>query len=361
MDKLHDGESLEIEFKEITIDIDYGKYLSEDEIIEIVKKGTYSDIIDHLMIKNLESFIYKYLTRYIVSFTNCYEITKGSLYFGVSDDGELTGFPFRGEINEDIIKTLVENSLSKIRLIEADTSKVIKVLSKNEILDKLNIRLIKIEPSISEKYSDIDDHIKNIYDTYAKEYKEYITTKNEREEWYKEFKVYDKKVIEVANDMSLREQMREYIIKCENYSTEIAPKEHIIEQIDNSHIFSFEDEDVPMLKEISTHPVFWITEFKDHMRRNILSKKPLVHPKPSIEKRDYLITQLFTLLTPMISKWHASSIPYYIIVIDIDAQTEDDTYLEYSLASGLDDDKFEHWLYRRRIDDENNGPSCTQN
>ena len=347
------GETQEIEFKEVTLDIDFGKEIDDAEVIQCVLLKRYPKIINSLIFSNIKSYIYKYVSKYIVSFMNAPKIKQGVLYFGISDNRVVTGITFVGEfMSVETIRNMIVTSCAQIRVIDEETS-TIKLVKKDKLTELFDVKIHNVTGSVKDKKDEVTTTIHNILTTFNNDMNAYTKARELRDKWYTQFKVFDRKILDIGNDLSLRTDIISFIFEHLGKSWECRRK--AIDWLSTNKLFTYAHEDIRILKLDDTNPIFWITEYKDNRRAISLLKRPPAPNRPSRARRDKAIIQLFSLLSPMIHCWASAGVSYYVIEIDIHAHgLKDSEYAEYTFGKA----EHERWIYKRRGEMGSNGPSC---
>lgn len=145
--------------KEYKIGVIYwNKEISYDEAIEYLKNGKwdFNDCITSTII----AYLNKYLSKYIAAFThNLSSIKKGYLYIGVDDDGIVKGIPWKGEMNINFTKHII-NEIFKHDL--KFPSERVKSYLRNQIkIETINVNFDKNKHKINNDY--LKASLKNFY------------------------------------------------------------------------------------------------------------------------------------------------------------------------------------------------------
>ena len=343
------GETVAIEFKEMVLDIDFLSRISEDEVITYIRNGTYPSCLNELIEMNLISYFKRYIAKYIASFINTPLITEGLMYFGIADNRIVTGIPYIGEfMTAEYVKELILDSCGKIKIVESMESH--QLLSKETLSKLVDVKIHNVTRILDD---DIDDslasRLKAIEDEYDAQLKTYYEYRDMHNIWMSKFRCYDRKVLSVGNDPLLRADFLEFIRTYE--SKPLETREKAIQRFSTDEVFDYPLDDIIHLKLDDTHPMFWITEYKDARRMALLAQRPRTVSPPSYDRKKRLTIQLFSLLCPMIHQWIRKGISYYVIELRIDTGTFSDS--DCALYEFGD-----KWHFRRRGDTIDNGPSC---
>lgn len=318
-------ETLSIEFKEWCFKLSPSLYLSNDEIIECLN-GKWCDNLDKLSLDNLELYIKYYLPKYISCFVN--SNIDGNLYFGINDDGEISGIPLRDEIDKSYIKKLlggIKYYLSdNIDLSEIIDIKIIKIEKKDEYLDD----------EIEELILEYKEHLNK----YNKEMSDYIINKKK---WIERIEGHSTKMYEYANNKYFRNLLLKYLMR-NNKSNKL---EMLIKLVKSD-----KEIDIPMIEEFIERKhnkediIYWLTEFKDDLIDNIIKERP-IKPIPKL----YLNEDILLIKISRLRKRLLNNVDYYLIEFNIKgSKIKNDIY--FKSLNG-------RWKKRVRISTEY-GPRC---
>ena len=325
-------ESETIEYKEFCLKI----YLSQDRAKKIIQEEIHNiSSFNELIIKNLSEYLNIYLPKYASAWSST-PVERGTLIIGISDDQEVTGIPFFGDLREVNINELLINSFKYLRGIknEVISEEVLQYYTQN-----INFKIKKLEviPEL------LDDHIKDFLIEYQKKIDYMKSIKDEymkkRKVWWKLIAFYTRKLRYLSDSVRFRKEMGNYIRETDSSKYDL---------IDMS--FNFEvDIIVPYNKTFwerkkdDNDIIHWVTKYKDHAIRKLIKKKPkvphIIHYNPPYL---YVIRQLTMLRKRFVSQ----NINYFVIEIDFIGNKSQYEYLEFS-SNKLD------WISKRRV-----GSSC---
>lgn len=332
------------ELKEFMIEIDLHKYVEPNEVRRFVRDGIYPPEINLIIEKNLEAYCIKYLPKYFAAFSNTESIDYGTLYFGIRDNSLVTGIPYKGKLIPGMISAHMYQVYDRLRFFQ-DEERV-----DFSFVDFLACFDIKVIPLINkiEKDRSLKKLIK-LKNKYNKLRKSYHMAYLARQAWKKRFKVYDRKIIVIADDMELRDELLGFVMAHSD-----APQS-IINTLSLYRSIEIDESEIVERKKNKDDIVYWITEFKDINRQRILAEKPLFPTKPSKEKYLSDIERIFRELYPLACKWK-EKINYYVIQINIYQPGFNDFHVEYSKLHGT---RYQRWVYQKRFDGKR-GPICAE-
>jgi hypothetical protein len=312
-EKLSHNESLDHEYKEFCLKLNIFNYYDYDELEKIILTGKLPADFNTIINDNILHYFSYYVPRYASAFSNC-EIIKGLLSIGISDFGEVTGIPYIGELNPDIIKKALENTYKYIRA-ENNSRKW-----KQEYLKHITVEVVPIDiknPSLNmcDMSMDIYNTMKNLQSTYNTEYSKYLSLRNV---WIKEFMVYACSVNEMLEHR--RDEIKDYVLKN-------APDPDPIVAFLNSQLpmdYSNLDERRDKLDDY----IYWIFRFKDIVIDSYLTKKPRAPHYPRMCNAPYA---LMTHLSDMRLKFirNNKDLRYYMIRVNFSGKIPKSRTLEY--------------------------------
>lgn len=127
----------------------WNREISYDDAIEYLKSGKWN--FNDSIASTIIAYLYKYLSKYIAAFThNLSSIKKGYLYIGIDDDGIVKGIPWKGEININFTKEVI-NKIFKSNL--QFPSEHIKKYLRNEIkIETIKVNFDKTKHKINNDY-----------------------------------------------------------------------------------------------------------------------------------------------------------------------------------------------------------------
>lgn len=325
-------ESETLEYKEFCLKIE----LSQDRAKKIIQEEIHNiSSFNKLIIRNLGEYINNYLPKYASAWSSTH-VKKGTLIIGISDNQEVTGIPFFGDLREVNINELVNNSFKYLRGIKNEiiSEEVLQYYTKN-----INFKIKKLEiiPEL------LDDNIKDFLIEYQKKVDSMKSIKEKyirkRKIWWKLIAFYTRKLCYLSDSIRFRKEMGEYIRETDS------SKYNLIKMCFNFEI----DIIVPYNKTFwerkkdKNDIIHWITKYKDHAIRKLIEKKPkvpyIIHYNPPYL---YVIRQLTMLRKRFISQ----NINYFVIEIEFIGNKNENEYLEFS-SNKLD------WNSKRRV-----GSSC---
>ena len=106
-----EDESNSLEFKEFYLKIIPSLVFSEAELSDIVLKGLWHNNLNNLIDINIKSYLKYYIPKYASCFLN--SKINGKIIFGISDTSEITGIPYKGNINTDELNNYIKQIIPK--------------------------------------------------------------------------------------------------------------------------------------------------------------------------------------------------------------------------------------------------------
>ena len=99
------------EFKEFYLKLEPSIFLDGSQIESILQNGVWEDKMNFVIANNVKHYFQFYVPKYVSCYLN--SNISGKLIFGVNDDSEITGIPYKGDINNLELDKLIKNNLSK--------------------------------------------------------------------------------------------------------------------------------------------------------------------------------------------------------------------------------------------------------
>ena len=123
---------------------------------------------------------------------------------------------------------------------------------------------------------------------------------------------YKRAISIVINDMSIRNEMVEFIKKSNYEKVSDELKKTIVSQLQGNHLITFESGEIYKNKNNIEHIAFWLTRFRDISAREILKTRPKHHMK---SKPITPIRALLYSFVPMYKKMMYDSVKMGVIHI----------------------------------------------
>ena len=297
-------ESKLIEFKEFILKIDPLSFTEIDDIKEMITSGKVVDNFNDIIINNLNHYFKFYLPKYISAFGNLKTDTEfGNIYIGVNDFGEITGIPFTGEFDLEII-----NGIKDIIKIFLDTKNI------DTIFSKIQFEVIKVSNNTDMLNDPIESILKEHNNKYRDAKNAYIDYIHLHREWISKIDHFTIKLSTYLTEPSYRHEVAEYIrSKTDN-------KEYlkIADQLDSTYQFEFlTGIEVSEQKNDKLNVYHWVTNFKDEYIDNIKLQRPIRMGNIQINC-DEVYEHQFQYLTNLRKRFiENNNINYYIIKISI--------------------------------------------
>lgn len=248
-----------------------GPETKEKEYKQIVLKKLFTNNIASKLILGEKQFLSKlynkiyyqiekdmvcYFPKYLSSFIN--SSTNGVLLYGVTDEGVVYGFPWKGEFKIDKIELLLKKQLFNENIvcnidkqyiwnncIDIKLEKLNKNKSKNELKNRGNIGKKLYNINKEEHYN-----YKNMINRYRSLKKVYRDTIN----------LFTQKLQNIMTNKITQKILLEYIYKRTTYNEYIKLKQKIINK---DYPFLLNNGDIIEYKKDKKNPYYWVTRFKD--------------------------------------------------------------------------------------------------
>lgn len=265
-------ETLNVEFKELRLNKLLSKsneILSETEAYKIVND---TDEFVELCEKSLYLYIKNYIPKYFTSFLNNESINVGTILIGVSDFGEVVGFPI-DEKRLFYVKMRAISILSNLlKQIEAqiDTCNI-------DLLGLCKIHFLKINNKkyVPHKNFELSDVIKcankelDIYCSISKTYSD------RRKLVTDQIMYYHLSINSLLTEKKFKKELRCFIVdKGVTQLTELQ-LQNIINQIES--VKSYEEGQIASEKKCVHKLAYWITKFREYMSRKLIGDRPRHH------------------------------------------------------------------------------------
>jgi len=313
-EKLKDDESLEHEYKEFCLKLNVYNYYESEDLDKIVITGSLPNNFNTVIEENILHYFICYIPRYASAFSNCEDINKGTLTIGINDFGEVTGIPYIGELNPDILTKALQNSYKYIRA-ENNSRKW-----KQEYLKHITVEIIPVEiknPSLHmcDMSMDIYNTMKDQQNTYNTDYRKFLSR---REDWIRDFMVYACSVNEMLEHR--RHEIIDYVNEKANHPDPIVAFLNSKLPIDYDNLDDRRDD--------TDDYIYWIFQFKDIVIDKYLSKKPRPPIYPRMCNAPYaLMTHLSDMRLKLIR--NNKQLKYYMIRVNFAGHIPKSRSLEY--------------------------------
>jgi hypothetical protein len=297
-------ESKLIEFKEFILKIDPISFTQIDDIKEMIINGKVIENFNDIIINNLNHYFKFYLPKYISAFGNLKTNTEaGNIYIGVNDFGEITGIPFIGEFDTEII-----DGIKDVIKIFLDTANI------DTIFDKIQFEVIKVSYNANMLNDPIEAIIKDHNDKYRYAKDTYIDYIRLHREWLSKIDHFTIKLSTYLTEPSYRHEVAEYIRSKTDHKEYLK----IAEQLDSPHQFELlTGIEVSEQKNDKLNVYHWVTNFKDEYIDNIKLQRPIRMGNIQIN-RDEVYEHQFQYLTNLRKRFiDNNNMNYYIIKISI--------------------------------------------
>jgi hypothetical protein len=311
--------------------------ISQEDSLEYLKNLKF--VFDNSVIETIKNYFEIYLPKYICSYINpISNLDKGCLYFGISDDGSVSGIPYQGfTIPLEIINSQMDKIFSKFLKFPDEQIK-------NKIRDLISIEVIPVD--ISNHLTNKENYKTNIiYENYIGELniikQNNILYEKKRKIWNKMSDTYILKLCDMINDQDTRKIIWTYIKEKSNYSKKYFRNKYshlekycdvddywnLMSKINSDHKFNpLKPKEIVNVKDNSLNIYFWTTMWKDSKISMLKLAKPKL-PKKTIDN-NYPIF-LLSQSTKMIPYWFSNNPDLNLFVIKITANTINKYTIEY--------------------------------
>lgn len=259
-------ETLSTELKEFFIPTRFLIDEEKENIRECILSGKYYG--NKRVNESIKFTLDKYFLKYLSGWNHSdIELKSGNLYFGIDDDGNICGIPFRGTISKKLIREHIRTLLRKTSLNHRN---------QENLLNKIFIDVIKVNPSK-------EDTMKKYYyqlDQEKKRIDQLIEYSEQYSIWIRRLRRYSTKMIRFLNQKDLREELISFVRE-----NNIENPQEIIDYINQYE--QWEKLPPGNIKELKHNPkqfYFWITTFKDVMVEKIKKERPIY---PTIKVINY--------------------------------------------------------------------------
>lgn len=287
------NETLTIEFKEFRFEMMYdfnskyeNTYKNPDELEKWIKL-------------TIKIHIDKYLMKYIHAFNN--SNLNGTIYFGISDEGEIIGYP-----------------------IHKNNFKYIESIFKHYQSDNVDIKFHKVDINNYTNffYPKSDEFIKQL-NVMKKEYEEYEKDFNERKKIFldelESIRMSINDLVNSGNNIGFKDYLKDNNVL------------HLLPEISEN----FEDTVIKDKKKDPNHILFWATNYRDEILNKVLENKP---------KKDYSkkkVDPYFKILLkfkPMVDYLISLDYTFYVIEVKVKPKkcilyTDKNTYFTRRISS----------------------------
>lgn len=324
----YDSENESLEFKDFYLKIEPDILLNENEIEEVILTGKWNENLNNLIDINIKQYLKSYIPKYV----SCYMNSKinGNLIFGIDDIGEVTGIPYKGNIDYQKILKYIKRTISKYT----------KGLPN---LDHINVNITKLEYDLDILEDNAGDQI-NLLKTKNEEYnfkiKEY---RKNKKKWMEELSKYSTNFYNILNNKESRKRVIQY---CKKY----CPNKYIIDYIDNDKIIEVNC-NTQLYKRFRdpNDLMYWAGKYKDDNIEKLKLSKPYRKDMPKLINNSLILRKISDMRLRFLS--NNENINYFLININIDGRINDKN-IKFKL-----DNKSNDWYTRNRILIPT-GPSC---
>jgi hypothetical protein len=328
------GETLANEFKTKYIINIPDDYLTEEQVITIIRNGKWHEsLMNNLILLNLDHYIQYFVPKYVASYCNAGQ--KGHLYIGIEDDAEITGIPYMGTINSEMIYTQIMKILPIY--LQCDPQTLMHVTQDvNVIIHELEcnpdmICDVNVDQQLKE-YMEANERNKRMKTHFIKT----------RDKWTQNMNYHRSKIGVYANCPIRRNNVADYIEMMDKKNETPGKHTEQVNLLRSYKELNINFDNIPKQKEDAEHTVRWILEYRDYRSDIEYFNKP---EKPSILARKTTPLRILRRLAPMRVKFMRNNpeLKYYMIEIVINSQRRCTETMRYRHSTMSDD-----WRYRTR-------------
>jgi len=312
-------ESLQIEFKEFCLKNYIYDYYDKAELYNIVSTGKLDEHtrFNKLIYDSLLKYITYYIPKYASAFSNC--DVYGSLYIGINDYGEITGVPFIGNIDINILN-------AHLKYVMDTNLRIVGSLPKAAYTDLINIEIMELEINMRLLNDTSDDALKYMHSKCKRYHEKYESYMKSKEHWYKELYMCTCKLEIILNNK--KDELLEYIRSSPAFTPEC---DCVIQYlVNNNGYIKIDLSNIEDAKDDPKQYLSWLFKFKDDIVEEHLSKKPKApHPPTYHQNIPYtLITQMSNLRHKFLTT-NPEKVKYYLLKINLPCNIQKECYLEY--------------------------------
>jgi len=330
--KMDTEETLEIEYKEFCLKKSVHVIYSEFILKEIIETSFIPKSLYNLFEENLKIYFYHYLPKYITMFSNTMNLNYGKLYFGISDNGEITGIPFlKGKMGYPLLENWIQDIFKKFIFFYMKPKKMdqhnknydkkIYYNLSDEILTiylkefKIIIHPLETNYLIKNK-EEFEFPLEHYLKCIDQERKQITFFKNQytltKKEWIKKIEHYKRKIVILVNDFSVRNDMYHWAIKNGCNSKDVFDF-----LLSKKLINDLTTEQIIQNKNNPNSYIYWILEYRDSKINEIIEQKPTFN----YYHYKYHYYSILNKLKDFRYTWniHNKNLKYYIIEFQIPA------------------------------------------
>jgi hypothetical protein len=284
-------ETLNREYKSFSMHAK-GTGISEDDALEYLKSGKF--IFSKYVYKNILFYLNKYFIKYMTAFNNSL-IDKAELWYGVNDDGVLTGIPLLNEIEKNVIFDYINTICKDINTESLYEVKIIKLKKRKTTYDSNDIY---------NKWYNMDMRYRKCFDKFNKHMRKVSNV----------ITIYTEKLNRMLCDPDTQRELLIFVYNClrnknldlfRRIKKKILRKDKLISNI--------------TFQQLAPHKVdinsiyYWLVKFKDERIQFLKSLKP-IKPNPLMRIHP---NSIISQIEPMIPLWLSKNRHLNLYVIKI--------------------------------------------
>lgn len=319
--------------------------ISQEDALKYLENQNF--VFNKSVIETIKNYIDTYLPKYICSYINPESnLDKACLYFGISDNGTISGIPYLDSVFPiDFIHYQINKIFTKFLKFQNEEIK-------NYIKSFISFEIINVDTSnyISNKLNKLNKLYRSpksnpIYDNYIKDlnkikldYKIYEKKKNI---WNNMFDTNLLKLCDMINDSETRKIIWQYTKEKSNYSKKYFTNKYshlekycdvdnywtLMTKINSDHKFiPLKPGKIAEIKDDSLNIYYWVTQWKDSKIMTLKIVKPRT-PKKTIDL-NYPIF-LLSQSTKMVPYWLINNPKLNLFVIKITIDIKKKYHIEF--------------------------------
>lgn len=313
--------------------------ISQEDAIKYLKNSKF--VFNKSVLETIKNYIDIYLPKYICSYIHPKShLNNGCIYFGVSDDGTITGIPY---LSPNIPQDFINYQINKIflKFLKFQTEEI-----KKHVRTFISIEIIHVEkPDQIDKNIDKNIEKNPIYKNYIEESEkieqEHKIYKKKKQIWNEMFDTNILKLCDMINDHDTRKSIWSYIKEKSNYSKKAFANKysHLEKYCDVENYWDLmakmnsgckfnplKPKEIIDIKDNSLNIYYWTTRWKDSKISTLKLIKPK-SPKKTIDPNYPLF--LLSQSTKMIPHWLKSNPKLNLFVIKININIKHQYIIEY--------------------------------
>lgn len=232
------------------------------------------------VLQHLKYYIKSYIPKYGTGYWNS-DISDGTIYIGVNNEGIVKGIPYQGELKKEWVEKVVLKTVTK------------KIKGGNITQEHITVELLPVESCEETAEAVHPDYLYYLEKKkqYTKQYSDFMTI---YKQWVDRYEIVSYRLTTIVNTEWSRALLIDYIKQKDPTN----PNIHLL-QTDFKLIY-MSGEEIRDLKNDPNEPYYWVTHFKDDVMRQYKKDKPIFHH--TFKQRNILYNLLIG-VSEMIPYW----------------------------------------------------------